>query len=62
MYTRKFNNRKRTKGRNYKFVAYTTTEKIKGENIEIIKARRITIESKMQQFINRKIFIKYGNY
>ncbi len=49
---RKFNNRKRTNGRNYKFVSVTVTEKIGKKKIYRTEVRRIVIVSRSDQFYN----------
>ena len=50
--TRKHNNRKRTNGRNYKFVSVTVTEKVGRKKIQRTEVRRIIIESRSDQFHN----------
>lgn len=52
MKSRKFNNRKRTNGRNYKFVTVTIEEKIGRKKTVKTEVRRIVIESRIQQFMN----------
>ncbi|MDX9696244.1 MAG: hypothetical protein RBT49_10685 [Bacteroidales bacterium] len=58
--TRKFNNRKRTNGRNYKFVSVTVTEKVGRKKIQRTEVRRIVIESRDNQFMNKMYKYKYG--
>ncbi len=50
---RKFNNRKRTRGRDYKFVSVTITEKVGRKKIQRTEVRRIVIVSKDEQYMNR---------
>lgn len=55
---RKYNNRKRTNGRNYKFVSFTVTEKVGIKKIQRTEVRKIVILSRDNQFMNK--LYKYG--